>query len=81
MSGCTWLGYGAPSRCDRIRERPRYVSGAMTDHETRNSDPILLIGASGYVVGYLLEELLRAGRPRSPATRRLEECPTAAPMC
>ncbi|MDP9384245.1 MAG: hypothetical protein M3P50_03245 [Actinomycetota bacterium] len=53
----------------------------MTDHETRNSDPILLIGASGYVVGYLLEELLRAGRPRSPATRRLEECPTAAPMC
>ena len=35
----------------------------MTDDDTaaRDADPILLTGASGYVGGYLLEELLRRG--------------------
>src|SRR4051794_13867950 len=54
----TWLRYGPGAARDRIRGASGYVPGAMS----RDPDPSLVTGASGYVGGFLVEELLRRGR-------------------
>src|SRR3954467_1538948 len=66
--------YGTRERADRIPHLLWYVSGAMTSH--REPDPTLVTGASGYVGGFLIEELLRRGRSvralaRDPSRVRL----------
>ena len=52
--------YGHRQQADRIPGLLGYVPGAMTQH--REPDPTLVTGASGYVGGFLIEELLRRGR-------------------
>src|SRR3954454_467787 len=54
----TWLRYGPGAARDRIRGASGYVPGAMS----RDPDPSLVTGASGYVGGFLVEELVRRGR-------------------
>src|SRR5829696_3522587 len=54
------LDYGCWEHADRIPGVLWYVPGAMTPH--REPDPTLVTGASGYVGGFLIQELLRRGR-------------------